>query len=275
MIPFIIILHIIFVTITANMRCSNESPALIPKYYLIEKCHRSKLGVVARANYTSLSSCRRLAIEKKALAFNFSPPEVVNVTDRLEYTCEVLKCAEVSGGLSLANDTRFDYYSIYARPPPHLNASCVPATGMFQLIKKRLNYTQAETECRNVSGVLADISTEQRTDTLAQFVASTKLEAVFVGMRRCNTSKYYNTNGDSLECSTYRAWAPGHPRKSYQHYDCAVITPHRTWRSISCKKSLPTLCELFPGGPYKIGSIFRREEKDKSDNVTSIVNNKY
>lgn len=75
----------------------------------------------------------RLGIEKKALALNFVPLEALqdiererkkmrrkdNGTGSLEpvaYTCEVLKCAEVDGGLSLVNDSRYDYYSLYAKP---------------------------------------------------------------------------------------------------------------------------------------------------------------
>lgn len=112
----IIFLSPFFVTASANLKCSNELPPLIPNYYLLEKCHRSKLGIAAKANYTSLASCQRLGIEKKALALNFSPPEAREHGEELEYTCEVLKCAEVDGGLSLVNDTRYDFYSIYAKP---------------------------------------------------------------------------------------------------------------------------------------------------------------
>lgn len=84
----------------------------------MEKCHRSTLGIIAKANYTSLSSCQRFGIEKKALALNFSPPEAIKDMEKdvvVEYTCEVLKCAEADGGASLVNDTRYDYYSIYAK----------------------------------------------------------------------------------------------------------------------------------------------------------------
>lgn len=102
--------------IIGNNRCSSDSPPIIPKYYLMEKCHRSKLGLAAKARYASLISCQRLAIEKKALSLNFSPPEAASEGEPSEYTCEVLKCAEADGGLSIVNDTRFDYYSIYARP---------------------------------------------------------------------------------------------------------------------------------------------------------------
>lgn len=109
-----LLLSIVFFLASTNAKCTNESPPRIPKYHLMEKCHRSKLGIAAKANYTSLTSCQRLGIEKKALALNFSPPEARG--EELEYTCEVLKCAEADGGLSLVNDTRYDYYSIYAKP---------------------------------------------------------------------------------------------------------------------------------------------------------------
>lgn len=106
----------LFAKTLANLKCSNESPPTVPKYYLIEKCHRSTQGIAAKANYTSLTSCQRLGIEKKALALNFSPPEAREHGEHVEYTCEVLKCTEADGGLSLVNDTRYDFYSIYARP---------------------------------------------------------------------------------------------------------------------------------------------------------------
>lgn len=95
--------------VLANEICSSETKAM--KYHIIEKCHRSKLGTLVKAN-VSLVSCQKLGIEKKGLALNFSPPEVGGA----EYTCEVLKCAEADGGYSLVNDTKFDYYSIYGKP---------------------------------------------------------------------------------------------------------------------------------------------------------------
>lgn len=119
MLHVLTIIIVPFITLTeSNTRCSNQSPPNIPKYHLMEKCHRSKLGIAAKANYTSLTSCFRLGIEKRALSLNFSPPDAVNLEGEgtMEYTCEVLKCAEADGGLSLGNDTRYDYYSIYAKP---------------------------------------------------------------------------------------------------------------------------------------------------------------
>lgn len=96
--------------ILPNNRCLKNS--IPPKYNLIEKCYRSKLGIIAYANYTSLASCHKLGIEKRGLAINWHPPGQKAV----QYSCEILKCAEAEGGLYLTNDTRFDYYSLYGKP---------------------------------------------------------------------------------------------------------------------------------------------------------------
>ncbi|XP_047987880.1 uncharacterized protein LOC125227583 isoform X1 [Leguminivora glycinivorella] len=263
----LLILSCIIITTSANTKCSSETTPIVPKYYKMEKCQRSKLGIAAKANYTSLTSCQRLGIEKKALALNFVPPEVLrktgkkkkdNETGPLEYTCEVLKCAEVDGGLSLVNDSRYDYYSIYAKPVLHINSTCIPATGMFYLTPTRLNYTEARTACRNMSGVLADTASEQRTDALAQMLAGAGVDAALVSLRRSNASNsaFIGANGDSLDCTTYRAWAPGHPRRQHDKFNCVLVTRQKTWRSTSCKKKYQAVCELNPGGPYKQGSIF-------------------
>ncbi|XP_045764216.1 uncharacterized protein LOC123866605 [Maniola jurtina] len=247
------------ITITsANNKCSIESPTIVPKYNLIERCHRSTLGIAAKANFTSLISCQRLGIQKKALALNFSPEMSSKDGDEplepLEYTCEVLKCAEAAGGLSLTNDTRYDYYSIYGKPLPSVNSTCVPASGMFFLLPKRRNYTQAEARCKAISGVLADVSSEQRTDALSQVLASAGVDAAYVAMWSRNDSVFY-TNSDSLDCTTYRAWAPGYPRRS-PNMTCVVLTRFHTWKTSPCKAKFQALCELIPGGPYKKGSIF-------------------
>ncbi|XP_013200377.1 uncharacterized protein LOC106142962 [Amyelois transitella] len=250
--------------IEANTKCSSNSPPIVPKYHLMEKCYKSKLGITAKAKYTSLISCLRLAIEKKALSLNFSPPEAVKMMkEPLEYTCEVLKCAEADGGLSLINDTRFDYYSLYAKPLPNLNSTCVPATGMFFLISQKYNYTDGQQQCRNISGVLADVTSEQRTDALAQLLAGASVDAALVGMRRKNESVFYGVNGNSLECTSYRAWSPGHPRRYFNKFDCVVLTRQKTWKSTSCNKTYPVLCELLPGGPYKRRSIFLSKNMTK------------
>ncbi|XP_028027824.1 uncharacterized protein LOC114241233 isoform X2 [Bombyx mandarina] len=243
----------------ANLQCSDEASS-VSRYHLTEKCHRSKLGIVAYANYTSLTSCQRLGLEKKGLAINFSPPEARKVG--MEHSCEVMNCAETDGGLSLKNDTRYDYYTLYARPVPDKNSTCVPTIGMFRLLPQKLNYTEAVEQCRNISGVLADITTDQRTDSLGQLLAGSGNEAAFVGLRRSNGSVFKNSRGTTLDCITYRAWAPGHPRRNSTKFECVLISRQKTWLSSACSKRYPALCELNPGGPYKKGSIFTSEKRN-------------
>ncbi|KAJ8729706.1 hypothetical protein PYW08_001287 [Mythimna loreyi] len=177
--------------VIADSKCSVDAPARSPKYHLIEKCYRSKLGMVSKANYKSLTSCQRLGIEKKGLAINYSPPEAWSEgNETVGYTCEVLKCAESDGGLSMVDDSRYDYYSIYAKPIPHVNSSCVPALGMFFIITKKQNYTLGLRECKNLSSLPADVTSEQRTDALAQLLLGNSIEMAFVGMRSKNGSAF-------------------------------------------------------------------------------------
>lgn len=112
----LLLLIILIPMVISNSVCNVDSPS-VSRYHLIEKCYRSKLGIAAKANFASLISCLKFGIEKKGLALNFSPPEAWKGSKKdLQYTCEVIKCAEADGGLSLVNDTRYDYYSLYGKP---------------------------------------------------------------------------------------------------------------------------------------------------------------
>ncbi|XP_049708445.2 uncharacterized protein LOC110379694 [Helicoverpa armigera] len=269
----LLILSIDYKTVNAKSECSVDGQVRSPKYHLIEKCFRSKLGIVTKANFTSLTSCQRLGFEKKALAINFSPQEAwqdYNVTGR--YTCEVLKCAEADGGLSMVNDSRYDYYSIYGKPVPHVNSTCVPTLGMFFILTKKQNYSQGFRDCKNISGLPADVTSEQRTDSLAQLIAGASLEVAFVGLRSKNGSGFFSVTGDALDCTTYRAWQPGSPRKARDKYDCVLLTRSRTWVTTPCKKNYPMICEIVPGGPYKRGSIFASRMKPANETNTENKN---
>lgn len=78
-----------------------------------------------------------------------------------------------------------------------INATCVPAIGMFLQLPTRMNYTMAERECRNRSSALADVSSEQRTDAVAQLLAGAGVEVAFAGMRRRNSSVFVGNNGNA------------------------------------------------------------------------------
>lgn len=68
---------------------------------------------------------------------------------------------------------------------------------MFYLLPKRHNFTQAVEECRNASGVLADVTSEQRTDALSQMLAGVSVDAALVGLRRRNETSFRSPNGES------------------------------------------------------------------------------
>ncbi|GBP91160.1 hypothetical protein EVAR_65606_1 [Eumeta japonica] len=142
-------------------------------------------------------SCRRFALNKKGLALNFSPPEEHHSGDVEipEYNCQVLKCAESEIGLSLVNDTRYDYYSLFARPMPKANAICVPGVGMLMLFKQKFNYSQAHGICRNHSGHLADMTGESRTDSFAQLLVGAGVDSAYVGMTRDNSTSFRTVTG--------------------------------------------------------------------------------
>lgn len=79
-----------------------------------------------------------------------------------------------------------------------MNSTCVPATGMFFLLTKKLNYTLAFRGCKNLTAVPADITSEHRTDALAQVLAGASVDAAFVGLRSKNGSTFVSSNGRSI-----------------------------------------------------------------------------
>uniref|UniRef100_A0A1B0CYY2 Uncharacterized protein n=1 Tax=Phlebotomus papatasi TaxID=29031 RepID=A0A1B0CYY2_PHLPP len=86
------------------------------------------------------------------------------------YNCQVLQCPEIRNFSSMVNDTRFEYYSLFANPPPPDNATCVPGLGMFIYFDKPENFSRAFNICREVNGSLAHILTEVRTNSLSKLI---------------------------------------------------------------------------------------------------------
>ncbi|XP_014360860.2 pulmonary surfactant-associated protein A [Papilio machaon] len=238
----LIITCVIFSSVQAISKCSNDEPQVNPEFYLVKKCHRSKLIVSARANLAKLSSCKRFAREKRGLSFNFSPQVGGR---RLEYTCEVLQCAEISTGSSLTNDSRYDYYSLFGNLSLTVNWTCVPSLGLFYFISKKRTFSESIDICRNQSSVLAYVTSEDKTNALAKLLADVGSEEAYINLKRDNSSDFTASNGDLLECASYRAWAPGHPRKRGKA-DCVTVTRHRTWRTVSCEEQLEAICEFIP-----------------------------
>lgn len=102
-------------------QCVSVSERKNKEYFLVAMCHRSKLKVIALANIRSLVKCKKLALSKKGVAFNFSPRERNNFSrqssdDSQLTSCMVFSCPEIENSTSLFVDSRFDYYSVYADP---------------------------------------------------------------------------------------------------------------------------------------------------------------
>lgn len=73
---------------------------------------------------------------------------------------------------------------------------------MFHLLPQRLNYTEARAKCRNMTGALPDVTSEQRTDALAQVLAGASTEAVFASWRRRNSSNFVGDRGITYKLHT-------------------------------------------------------------------------
>jgi hypothetical protein len=89
------------------------------EFHLLRRYQRSNKTVVAADKLTSLDECAELARTSQGLAFNFSPPGRADASNtdiaQIFLNCEVLDCPEYHNFSTMANDTRFNYYSMYAK----------------------------------------------------------------------------------------------------------------------------------------------------------------
>lgn len=102
------------------------------EYFPLRHCQRSNKTVIAFTDVETLVECADFAKKNKGLAFNYSsqnrssknlfdPPknesEVVDTKFQHEFhNCEVLACPEYRNFSTVVNDTRYDYYTLYAYP---------------------------------------------------------------------------------------------------------------------------------------------------------------
>lgn len=99
-------------------------------YHPLRHCQRSNKTVIAQYNdFDTVEECANFARKSRGLAFNYSPKsrrsnnfyenETTNNNPLFQEdfnSCEVLECPEKINLSSIVNDTRFDYYSLYAYP---------------------------------------------------------------------------------------------------------------------------------------------------------------
>lgn len=128
---FILVLMII-VPVLSSRECDKFSKDRKAIYSPLRHCQRSNNTVIGWQNVNSVGKCAEFAKVKRGMAFNYSP-KGRRAKNRFEnktlawsdvpeekedfYNCEVINCPESTNFTSLINDTRFDYYSLYAFPP--------------------------------------------------------------------------------------------------------------------------------------------------------------
>lgn len=110
------------------------------KHYPLRHCQRSTKVQISAKNVANVEKCAQFAENNFALAFNYghgrkpkyesADHNLINLFDtqtvnrsKIEQSntmiyrnCEILACPEVGNLSTIVNDTRYDYYSLYANP---------------------------------------------------------------------------------------------------------------------------------------------------------------
>jgi hypothetical protein len=102
-------------------------------FYLIQTCSRSTMKMIARARLPTPQRCALFALQKRGLAFNFSPPSLMEGRS----TCIVCECPEFETLASLKKDLRYDYYSLYGNPLRKYHTVCPGSTQPLAEINTR------------------------------------------------------------------------------------------------------------------------------------------
>lgn len=129
------IFFIHFINASFINTCKQFEKELKHEFHPLRHCQRSNKTVIAYSNVKNVEKCAEFTRISRGLAFNFSPrnrsyqnmfefsKNSTNNTSKIidselhEFSnCQVLDCPEYKNFSSIVNDTRFDYYSMYAYP---------------------------------------------------------------------------------------------------------------------------------------------------------------
>lgn len=117
----------------AALKCTKLKEQNKHIYAPLRHCQRSNMTIIGWQNFNSVQKCMEFAKSVKGMAFNFSPAkrrkrnrfenrtrswkdEQIDVEEAF-FSCQVLNCPEYRNFSTMINDTRYDYYSLYAFPP--------------------------------------------------------------------------------------------------------------------------------------------------------------
>ncbi|KAL5286269.1 hypothetical protein ACFFRR_007737 [Megaselia abdita] len=273
-----------------DLACSNDKYSALEsesrqlkKFHLLRRCQRSTKQIVEYAHVENLGECKRLARNRKGLAINYawetqtanlftvnvkaengtSFPRKANrkdISDQPEqfFNCLVFDCPETVNMTAMVNDSRFDYYSLYTNPPPSKTSICLPKVGIFEMMRKYLNYTESMETCRkNFSGSLAHVASLRRTQSIGDLIENKEIEGysefqnwTYIGLNSSVQSfgEFQNVEGENLKCFLFRAWEPNYPKEEWDE-TCVAISRQRSWVTVDCKRKLPSVCEIHTSSP--------------------------
>lgn len=127
----------LLVLVTIDFACALECAKYKQRnkqiYAPLRHCQRSNMTVIGWENYNTVQKCMEFARSVKGMAINFSPMnrrkrnrfenktktwrDEKTETEEVFFSCQVLNCPEFRNFSMMINDTRYDYYSLYAYPP--------------------------------------------------------------------------------------------------------------------------------------------------------------
>lgn len=235
--------------------CCEINSQQLPYYKLMKSNARSDQLILSRTLIKNVNECRKFALNKKALAFNYG----IEINDEfnigmhnrnksLRKTCQALECPEIYNFTTLVQDKNYKYYSMYPRVIPtgsSFTLACIPRTGIFAFSSNNLNYSQAQISCQKINASLAHIISEERTNGLAKYISLDT--PTFVGLSNYNNEKIWeNEFGESLSCFNYRAWGRGQPSHLI---GCVTLISSKFgpfWKIVPCDSILTFICEISP-----------------------------
>lgn len=136
----VIIILLIMIAASSSCRaleCSKFKEQNKHIYAPVRHCQRSNLTIIGWENFNSVQKCMEYARAVKGMAINYSPAKRrkrnrfenktrswreeqekhKDVEEEVFFSCQVLNCPEYRNFSTMINDTRYDYYSLYAFPP--------------------------------------------------------------------------------------------------------------------------------------------------------------
>ncbi|XP_068147507.1 uncharacterized protein [Drosophila tropicalis] len=282
-IKFIILIWTCICLSSTSLLCPKTPPL---KFYLVRKCQRASADdALALENTPTLNECINLALQLRGMALNYAPIDklrkVFNISQLQKdarshltvwqqpgdfFNCHILQCPQNLSFSQMINDSRFDYFSLYGRPPALDRYTCVPQVGLFSVYPAPSSYLNASRVCSDsseFSGSLAHIVSTARTMALSHLMVnfnqpSSTVKDIFlayVGLKynnsvSVNSYDFRTAQNESLLCFLHRAWDIGHPSFGVNDSSsCVALTPQGVWQTLNCDRPLPFICEIhMPSG---------------------------